>query len=380
MYELERKTPEIKRGRSKSVGKNLRLGERDFFVLRFILEMKFCSAEQIWERFFRYAGGTDGTIKYTQNRLSRLRRGEYLNSHYTYDGPVRYYTATAKAFDLVLNHFDLREKDMPEPSKVPDMRSFTHDKGLVWLRIFWENMGLIDALSWDSESCIKRRTLYGLKPEATREAIQDETWPDAFVRFKTTENGDSYALEFEHTVKGPSRRLEKIDGHWWTGSSVDVSKCKLFIYSNSQVERAYAESFKKYFWDAANGKDGKGEHLPYLEKSFFDQLFMVANYAAIRESYEKFLSGSTKTVEQHQQCYSMEPSFFEVCEHIEKRLQEEQKEQDRKEKENKRRRREDEIIEQHKREVKEWKNKWIGARVLSKPPKKIRLEDLAQLK
>ena len=88
--------------------------------------------------------------------------------------PVRYYTATNKAFDLVLNHFDLRDQDMPEPSKTIDMRSFTHDKGLVWLEFLGEH-SLIDAFSWDSEGCIKRRALFGLKPEATREATQDET-------------------------------------------------------------------------------------------------------------------------------------------------------------------------------------------------------------
>ena len=327
MYELERKTPIVQRGRSKSVGKNLRLVERDFLVLRFILEMKFCSAEHIWERFYRYADGTDGTIKYTQNRLSRLRRGEYLNSHYTYDGPVRYYTATPKAFDLVLNHFDLREKDMPEPSKAIDMRSFTHDKGLVWLRIFWENMGLIDAFSWDSEGCIKRRTLFGLKPEATREAIQDKTWPDASVRFKGDGSHGAYALEFEHSVKGPDRRQEKIESYW-RESGENVRRAKLFIYSNPQVERAYVESFSEFFGKAANGKYhfGHEKKVSELGELFLGQVFMVANYSEVREKYEKSLAEKDRKVLELGAICSVEPRFLEIREKVKVMLLKDQKE------------------------------------------------------
>ena len=141
-------------------------------------------------------------------------------------------------------------------------------------------------------------------------------------------------------------------------------KNKLFIYSNSQVERAYVESFKQYFWKLVNGKDNYGNNthsLGYLEKFFFPSAFMVANYAAIRESYEQSLSGKNKTVEQHQQCYTMEPNFSEVCEHIKERLLETQKAAEQKEKEERKRQRENQIRAQHKREVEEWESKSIIA-------------------
>ena len=271
MYELEKKTPEVKRGRSKNGGKNLRLVERDFFVLRFILEMKFCSAEQIWERFYRYAEGAGKKIKYTQNRLSRLRCSEYLHSHFTYDGPVRYYTATPKTFDLVLNYFDLREKDMPEASnKIIDMRSFIHDKGLVWLRVFFENMGLIDAFSWESEGCIKRRTLFGLTPEIIKTRMRDSVWPDALIKLKAGKNEGTYSLEFEHSVKAQDRRRDKIRSYWRESGS-NVQTPTLFIYSNSQVERAYAENFRDFF------NNIRGHHRKRIIKYAKDYLTLEAS-------------------------------------------------------------------------------------------------------
>jgi hypothetical protein len=53
VYELRRKVPRVRR-KTKNAGKNIRLGERDYGMLRFILEMKSCNSEQMWERFFRF--------------------------------------------------------------------------------------------------------------------------------------------------------------------------------------------------------------------------------------------------------------------------------------------------------------------------------------
>ena len=69
MYELERKTPDVKRGRSKSVGKNLRLGERDFLLFKIYL------GDEIFVAQSRYGKGSIVMVRVRMARSNTPKIG-----------------------------------------------------------------------------------------------------------------------------------------------------------------------------------------------------------------------------------------------------------------------------------------------------------------
>lgn len=291
MFELKKKVPKISR-KSSGLGKNLRLVQRDFELLRFVLEMKSCCSDQIWERFYR---GDDVGIKYVQNRLSRLRRGEYLLSHYTHDGPVRYYTGTRKAKEVVMDFFGLDELEIADGRSAIELAQFTHDKGLVWIRIFLENMGVINSWSWDGEITYKHRELAGRKLKDVDLGVV----PDGIVEV-VKESGDGSflgAIEFENSLKSRSRRLDKVRNLFmsWDNSEVKWSH-KVFIFANKRVEKAYKETFEEFFLERAKKFDFKDMGKPYSRDFdreweresylFGKQLLLCATYDELMELYK----------------------------------------------------------------------------------------------
>lgn len=282
VFELEKKVPKVSR-RSRGAGKNLRLVERDFEVLRFILEMKSCCSDQIWERFYRLdAIG----IKYVQNRLSRLRRGEYLLSHYTHDGPVRYYTATRKAKEVVMDFFGLDEFEVADGRSSVELAQFSHDKGLVWIRIFLENMGVVEPWVWDSEVTYKHRELAGRKMKD----VNLGPVADGVIKIEGEGGLSLAAIEFENSIKSRKRRLEKVRALW--GGDQVVWPYKVFVFANKKVERAYRETFSEFFLERAKKFDFEvesGYGYDRFESCWEREVFIFGRQRLLCVTYEELV-------------------------------------------------------------------------------------------
>ena len=97
------------------------LGERDFLIFKFLIEMKFANGEQIFEMFFRSASSSKP--KYCANRLSLLKRSGYLLPHKSYDGAAQYYTATKKAYAVLMSQ-GLEDDHLPSAKEEMDHRFF----------------------------------------------------------------------------------------------------------------------------------------------------------------------------------------------------------------------------------------------------------------
>lgn len=196
MFDLERSVE--RKVRKKEVG--IRLGKRDFELMRFLIESKYGTVSQIYEMFFRF---DKGTAKYCSNRLSLLVRSGFLISHGQHDTLEKIYTVSRKGHQFTCDFFG--EVELPSACETVDRRAFIHDRGLVWIRIFLEKTG--KAISWESERLVRRKLFFRLSEEERRKGnpLGKELIPDAiFINSK----GERCALEFEHTIK-PENAYEK---------------------------------------------------------------------------------------------------------------------------------------------------------------------------
>lgn len=192
-------------GRGTEGGGRVCLNERDFLIFKFLIEMKFANGEQIFEMFFRSLNSSNP--KYCANRLSLLKKSGYLHSHKTYDGPANYYTATKKAYAILMSR-GLEDDHLPSAKEEMDHRFFIHDKSLVWLRIYLEKLEL--GFSWMSERTIRRTLFLNFSREErlARNPLADALIPDAVFENK---NGERIFVELENSMKDGVHYEEKLD-------------------------------------------------------------------------------------------------------------------------------------------------------------------------
>tara|TARA_B110000908_G_C10215851_1_gene432779 strand:- start:4 stop:1167 length:1164 start_codon:yes stop_codon:yes gene_type:complete len=219
--------------KSKGIGKNLRLVERDYEILKFVLEMGAVSSDVIWIGFFKEEGVGK---KYAQNRLSRLRGSDYLISHYTPDGAARWYTATKKAKSFVGSYFELEDSDLPEVRKNIAQGNFFHDKGMCLIRSMLMSKGEILEGSFKSDYLL-RSQLADSDNKSFDKAIGYGV-PDGLYENR---EGVRIALEFERNAKSHKNIIKKFDN----AQSFKGSDCVLFIFNNESVKRVYLNQLGK---------------------------------------------------------------------------------------------------------------------------------------
>jgi hypothetical protein len=219
--------------KSKGVGKNVRLVERDYEILRFILEMGAASSDVVWIGFFKEEGIGK---KYAQNRLSRLRKSDYLISHFTPDGAARWYTATKKAKSFVSSYFELGDCDLPEVRKNIAQGNFFHDKGMCLIRAMLKSKGEIVEGSFLSDYLLKSQIAEG-EYEISERSLGYGV-PDGVYESK---DGIRVALEFERNTKSHKNILKKFRN----AENFEGSDCVLFIFASENVRKVYLNQLSK---------------------------------------------------------------------------------------------------------------------------------------
>lgn len=177
---------------------NRRLTKRDLKILEFVLEMKFVSIEEVYDKFFKIK--KDGTPSksdwWARDRVFQLRRLGFLKSISFYTEARSFYVATYKAYYLLLGIYT--DRHFCRPSSEIDLRTFYHDWLVTKCRLALEEQGL--ATSWVSEKELRSETgiLFGLPKRQM---------PDGIYRDKSN---ISWAFELEIALKANSRYREKI--------------------------------------------------------------------------------------------------------------------------------------------------------------------------
>ncbi len=175
------------------------LVERDLRVLEFILEMKFAGSAEVFERFFSRVH--DGEVRaasgeWTRKRLRQLTQGGFLRAGVGIHGGASVYFATFKAYYALISVYP--ERVFPKPTGGLDLRTFVHDRELLFVRMEYERT--MPGLSWVSD----RRLKQGFASDIGLAGVHV---PDALIELPGV---GTTALELEIAMKSRDRYRDKV--------------------------------------------------------------------------------------------------------------------------------------------------------------------------
>lgn len=174
------------------------LVERDIELLELILDMKFVSVQDVFEKFFKVtkSGEIAKSNEWAIRRLQQLEKSGYLKGAYSFSERTKFYLATMKAYHAVAKAKP--EEIVLKPSQVIDHRTFDHDRYVLESRIMLENMRA--ATCWISDKKLRSSTeLAG--------GLTFGNVPDGIYK---NENGEKVAFELELSKKSHKVYLAKI--------------------------------------------------------------------------------------------------------------------------------------------------------------------------
>jgi len=133
--------------------RSIELTDRDFELMRFILEMKFASGELLFQRFFKVtlSKHESRSRAWSQRRLQQLEKSNLIRGAHSFSERVRYFTCTKNGYYAIRQVYP--QDHHVRPCVELDQRSFYHDKTIVKLRLQLEESGL--ATSWISERILR---------------------------------------------------------------------------------------------------------------------------------------------------------------------------------------------------------------------------------
>lgn len=175
------------------------LTDRDLEIIKFILEMKFCSVNDIHQRFFKVnPSGTESlTNRSAYRRLLLLEVNDYLVSCKCHITGEKLYFPSAKGYYLILRSNTL-SGSISYPIKKIDYRTFEHDHKLIQIRYDLERSENVK--DWKSDRYLKSKTEFN-------ELSALNIVPDAIY---SNSYGENIALELELTLKSKERYKLKI--------------------------------------------------------------------------------------------------------------------------------------------------------------------------
>lgn len=197
MY-TELQTELIPRRTEKKYVEKIKITNRDLEIIRFCLEMRFATIEQIYQRFFKstYSGTVSQCDRWAKERLFQLRQADYLKLQKNFSTGQNLIVPTLKGYMLVRNL--LYTMDLPKPVNYVDFRQFEHDRLLTDCRLLLENNKEIK--SWISERSMQARA-------ELITAFASDSLPDALC---ITPNESAFFFELELSLKTKDRIKKKV--------------------------------------------------------------------------------------------------------------------------------------------------------------------------
>lgn len=187
----------MKKRRSRNLG-NVILMSRDLEIIEFILEMKFSSVQDVYERFFKVKLNGEKAVsdEWAMRRLQQLEKAGLLNGLHSFSERRKFYLVTIKGYQALRN----KKSDFEDlkPSLKIDHRTFDHDKYVLEARIALENR--LAASSWISDKRLRtNKELAG--------GLVNSNVPDGVY---INEKGERVAFEFELSRKSNADYINKI--------------------------------------------------------------------------------------------------------------------------------------------------------------------------
>lgn len=205
---------------------------RDVEICKFILEMKFSTAKEIYRRFFQFTLlGTQSTgIRAALKRLMILEKRGLLSAKTYFQSKQKIYFATQKSLKLISA---LRPASiLPYPIKNVDIRTFEHDDLLIKLRGILE--GRFGAKDWISEKVLREF------PELCSD-LEESQIPDAIY---VNAEGEKIAFELEISLKSPSNYREKIRRYinYLRSNKTDKAFSKIHFVCTKDIVKKHLDS------------------------------------------------------------------------------------------------------------------------------------------
>lgn len=182
----------------KKIQGRTKITNRDLEVMRFCLEMRFATIEQIHQQFFNksHTGEPSNCDRWTKDRLFKLRQLDYLKLQKNFTTGQNLILPTMKSYILVRNL--LYFEDLPKPIQYVDFRQFEHDRLLTDCRMHLENTQQITR--WISERCLQVRT-------DLVQAFGSETLADGLC---INSAGSAWFIELDLSLKTKDRIKKKV--------------------------------------------------------------------------------------------------------------------------------------------------------------------------
>ena len=235
-----------------SLRKNIILSERDYEVLAFILDMKFASVQEVYEKFFKNfdLDGNEFGFFYAKKRLVHLEQCGFLKSTKEFFNSKRLFFGTMRSYFILSNFYP--DKILVRPQGSIDGRTLFHDFLLLGLRLKLESSKKIT--SWLSDR--KLRCFPELAGGLTGGYVPDGIY--------TMPDGTNIAFELEIALKGKDKYREKIRKY------ICLLKSSSNVKPFSKVHFVYA-------------KDIVGSHLT-RETKLYPELFTIESLANYQTS------------------------------------------------------------------------------------------------
>lgn len=194
--QFEIKEPKTRKKASSLIG--VRIVNRDLEILRYLLQMKFSSVDEIHRKFFpgSIAKSRANAFRTTRDRLAILKRLGLITTTQSLFSRRQYFLCTWKGYYAVAREWD--KFALPKPVLRIDIRTFDHDVAVQDFRLsLEESSGQID---WISE-----RELKSGHPDFP--SLGGAFTPDGGYRLPS---GECVAFELEISQKARNRYIEKV--------------------------------------------------------------------------------------------------------------------------------------------------------------------------
>lgn len=225
-------------GERKLNSKTVILTSRDLEIIEFIIDMKFASIEDVFEKFFKVKQNQTAAKSdlWARKRLLQLEQSKFLKGHKLHQEKSTFYTATFKAYYALSNVHP--EKLLCKPIGGFDSRTYGHDKTVLKCRLALESQ--LNITNWISDRKLKSY------PELTG-GLSTNHVPDGIF---TKSTGENVAFELEIARKAKSRYQDKIRKYLYILRSDNSAKRKfesvLFVCPKETVRDLLIKETKIY--------------------------------------------------------------------------------------------------------------------------------------
>jgi len=184
--------------RGSRVSPGIRITDRDFEILNFLIEMKFAESADLQTKFFepKRVGSVLESRSYVKERLSLLRKhGLSISKKHPFKW-TSIHLPTQKAYRLVKDRYP--NLNIPRVPKTYDLNSFEHDLRVIKIRLILEE--LLGDINWVSDRELRST------PEATG-GMTGHMVPDGIY---TDSQNRKVAFELELSRKSRVKYRDKI--------------------------------------------------------------------------------------------------------------------------------------------------------------------------